>query len=127
MLEHDAQRRHANDSRGLHVFLVALHQRGATHRARVLHPARQGDGQDQHPEGQAVVRIRKHRARHAVDEQRDQDRREGQHHVTHAHDERINGAAHKARQQAEANADDERQQHRRKTHRQRQPRAVEQR
>ena len=74
---HDAQRRHAGDARGLHVFLVALHQRGAAHRARVLHPAGQRDRR-----GSARRRPRvscafgKHRAAHAGDQQRHQDRRE---------------------------------------------------
>ena len=55
-LQHDAQRRDADHARRLHVLLVALDHRRAAHRARVLHPARQGDGDDQHAEGERVVR-----------------------------------------------------------------------
>ena len=56
-------------------------------------------------EGQRVVGVGKQRAADAVDQQRDQDRRERQHHVAHAHDEGIDPAAGKARQQAQADAD----------------------
>ena len=46
------------------------------------------------PKRELVVRIaRQDRPRHAVDQQRHQDRRERQHHVAHTHDEGIEPAA----------------------------------
>jgi hypothetical protein len=70
----------ADHARRLHVFLVALDQRRAAHGARVLHPA-----------GQPMAMISTQKASvscafgasrgDAVDQQRDQDRRERQHHV----------------------------------------------
>ena len=102
----------ADDARGLHVFLVALHQRGAAHRAGVLHPAGRGDGEDQHVHRQLVVHaLRQRNARDTVDQQRDQDGREGQLNVGHAHDERIDRAADVAGDQSQRDADQHRQHH----------------
>mgnify|MGYP000676918417 CR=1 FL=1 len=53
MAAHDAPRRHARHTGRLDIFLVALHHGRAPHRARVLHPAGERDGDDQHAEGQA--------------------------------------------------------------------------
>ena len=51
-------------------------------------------------------------ARHAVDQQRDQDRREGELHVGDAHDEGVEPAAEVARDQPEGHAEHQREQHR---------------
>src|SRR5450755_480513 len=49
--------------------------------ARVLHPAGKRDGDDEHTEGERIVRTRKERAADARDQQRDQDRWKREHHV----------------------------------------------
>ena len=96
-LQHDPQRRHADDPRRLHVLLVPLDHRRAAHGARVLHPARQRDGDDEHAEGERVVGVREERVADAGEQQRDQDRRERQHDVADAHDQRVEPAADVAR------------------------------
>ena len=94
-----------------------------TVRAYCTQPGKR-DREHEHRKGQRVVRVGKHRAADAVDQQRDQDRRERQHDVADAHDEGIDLAADKARQQAEADADDHRQHDRRQADEHRDARAV---
>ena len=72
-----------------------------TVRAYCTQPVSEID-EDQHAEGHGVVRVGKQRAADAGDQQRHQDRREGQHHVAHAHQEGVDPAAAEARQQARA-------------------------
>ncbi len=93
MTAHDSQRRHADHARRLHILLLPFDHRRATDGARILNPAAKRDGDDQHREGQRIGRIRKDGTADAVDQQRDQDRRERQHHVAHPHDEGIDPAA----------------------------------
>ena len=108
---------HADDARGLHVLLVLLHHRRAAHRARVLHPVGQADREDQHRQHRdLVVRIARQRhAGHAVDQQRDQDRRERQLDVGDAHDERVDLAADVAGDEAERHAEHHRERDRRES------------
>jgi len=63
----------------------------------------------------------------AGEEQRDQDRGKRQHHVADPHDQRIEAAADVAGEEPEADADDERQQHRRAADEERDARAEHQR
>jgi hypothetical protein len=76
------------------------------------------------PKATTRARVGKQRAADAGDEQRHQDGRERQHHVAHAHQERVEPAAEKAGQQAEHDADDHRQHHRDDADDQRDARAV---
>jgi hypothetical protein len=94
-------REQADDARGLHVFLVALDQRRAAHRARELRPVGDADGEDHDVERDLVVHVARQRGARAVDQQRDQDGREGQLDVGDAHD-RIDRAAEIARRPARA-------------------------
>jgi hypothetical protein len=73
------------------------------------------------------VRVGKHRAADACDQQRDEDRRERQHHVADTHQERIEPAAKEAREQAEHDADEDRDHDRHQPDHQRDARAVDQR
>ena len=93
--------------RGLDVVLVALDQRRAAHGAGVLHPERQPDGHDENAEGGAARGCApfSERVHDAVDEQRDQDGREGQLHVGDAHDDGVDASAGIAGQQAERDAE----------------------
>jgi len=101
MAQHDAVRGHAGHARGLHILFLPLDQGRAAHGARVLHPARQGDRDDQNAERQPFVRVGKQRTADTRDEQRYQDGRKGQHHVAQAHQEGIEPAAAKASEQAQ--------------------------
>ena len=60
------------------IVLVALDHRRAAHGAGVLHPVGQADRDDEDPEPTARALARRNSARDAVDQQRDQDRRERQ-------------------------------------------------
>ncbi len=125
---HDAQRRHAGHARGLHVFLVALHQRGAAHRARVLHPAGERDATRSARRRPRVSCAFGNSARPTPaisSATRIAGKR--QHHVAQAHQEGVDPAAREARQQAQRDADHHRQHHRRHAHHQRDARAVHQR
>ena len=81
--------RHADDPRRLHVFLVLLDQRRAAHGARVLRPSsRCRSRRSARTARRCPVRSRgSDRARDAVDQQRDQDRRKRKLDVGDAHDE----------------------------------------
>ena len=60
----------------------------------------------EHEQGDRCVRVaRKNRPRHAVDEQRDEDRGEGQLHVGGAHDEGVETPAGIPRDQSQTDAD----------------------
>ena len=123
--QHDGERPPADDARRLHVLLLALDHGRAAHRARVVHPAGEADGEDQHRDGDVVVALGRQRdARHAVDEQRDQDRREGKLHVGHAHDQRVQPAAEVAGQQSQRYAEDQREKNRGQPDAERDARAV---
>ena len=124
MAAHDAQGRHARDAGGLHVLLAALDQRGAAHGARILHPAGQGNRQNQHAKGHRFVRIGKHRAPHTGDQQSHQNGGEREHDVTHPHQHAVHPTAQVARHQAQRDAYQHRQHHRRDTHDQRNARTV---
>jgi hypothetical protein len=65
--------------------------------ARWRTPARGGSSR--------VELVAEHRLRHAVDQQRDQDGREGELHVGDPHDEGVRGPADVARDEAEADAE----------------------
>ena len=119
--------RHADEARGLHVLLVALHQCRAAHRARVAHPVGDRHREDQHRERQHVVGLREHEAPHPVDQQRDQDRRERQHHVAQAHRQPVDDAAREPGHQAGGDAHQHGQRPRAQGHHQRDAGAVEQR
>ena len=94
MAQHDAQRRHADHARGLHVFLVALdHASSRAPCARTAPSRCSAIAMISTPKAKRVVRVGKQRAADAGDQQRDQDRRERQHHVAHAHDEGVEPAA----------------------------------
>jgi len=73
-----------------------------------------------------AVRIaRERRARGAVDQQRDQDRRKGQLDISHPHDEGVQPSARVTREQPQTHAEHHRQHHRGHAHQQRDARAVE--
>ena len=77
------------------VVLVLLDHDGAAHGAGVLHPEREADREDEHAEDRSLVDSwpPDDRLHDAVDQERDQDRREGELHVGDAHDERVDRAA----------------------------------
>ncbi len=126
MAAHDAGVGHAGDAGGLDVFFPPLDHGRAAHRAGVLHPTGEGDGQNQNPEGQGVMGIGKQGAAHASNQQGDQDGREGEHDIAHPHQKGIEPAPHEARQQPQGHADQHRQSDRGQADRQRNARAVHQ-
>jgi hypothetical protein len=78
-----------------------LDQRRAAHDAGKLHPVRQADGEDQHPDRHLVAVFRRRDALgDTEDQQRDQDRGKGQLDIGDAHDDRVGPAADIARDQA---------------------------
>ena len=92
--------------------------RRAAHRARVLHPAGEADGEDQHRDGELIVPVaRQGDARDAVDQERDQDRREGKLHVGDAHDDRVDAPAEVTGEESKRHAEHQRKQHRRQARR----------
>jgi hypothetical protein len=96
-----------------HIFLVALHERDAPHRPRILHPIGKADGEHQDPELAALDPVvLENRQHNAVDQQRRQDGRKGELDVGNAHDEAVNAAAGIAGAQAQREAYGHRQQHR---------------
>ena len=127
MLEHDAHRCHADDARRLHILLVALHERRTAHGACVLHPAGESDRDDQDAERERIVSVWKQGPADTGDQKRNQDRGKRKHHVAHPHDEGVDVPTRVARQQAQTDADQQRQHHRGKTDEQRNSRPVHQR
>ena len=90
MAQHDARRRRRR-SRARPARIPCCARPGSS-RARCARTCTQpvsAMANDQHGEGQRVVRVGEHRAADAVDQQRHQQRRERQHHVAHAHDEGV--------------------------------------
>ena len=89
--------------RGEDIVLVPLHQHLGAHRARELHPERGRDGEDQRRDGEKVMLGAVEQCeRDAVDEERDEDRRQAELNVGDPHDDRIDDAAEIAAQEAEA-------------------------
>ena len=86
--EHDRERPAADDARRLHVLLVLLDQvEPRTVRAYCTQPAKPIASISTEIAISSCSSARQRDARHAVDQQRDQDRREGQLDVGDAHDE----------------------------------------
>ncbi len=99
----------ADQASGLDVFLVALDERHAAHSARILDPVGQADGNDEDPEVAGVdLVVLEDGADDAVDQQRDEDRGEGQLDVGDAHNDRVDFAADITGDQSERDADAQR-------------------
>ena len=125
MAAHDAERRDADDPRGLNIFLIFFDHRRAAHRARVLDPIRRADRKNQHCQRDSVVgAARQHDPCDAVDQERNQNRGKGKLHIGDPHDHRVGASADVAGEQPERYADDDRQRDRCRAHEKRDARAV---
>src|SRR5690606_97756 len=121
----DGERAHADQARGLHVFFVALDHGGAAYRAGILNPPRYSDGEDKHIQGKAVMGIaRQQTARNAVDQQRDEDGGEGKLDIGNTHDDAVDAAAGIAADQAQRDADHQREHDGGQAHQQGDARAI---
>ena len=113
------------DAGGGHVILLPLDHGGAAHGAGKLGPVGQADCQDQHPDGCAFLLVgRDEAARHAEDQQGNQDGRKAQLHIGDAHDDGIPDAAQIAGDQAQPDPHDHGEQRGREADKQRNPRAI---
>ena len=125
MAQHDTRRMHADNAGGLHIFLGFLDHRRPAHDTGILHPVGQADGHDEHPDRHLFAHRRRNKpARHTEDQERDQDRREGQLHIGDAHQQAVDPTAAPACQKAQTDPQHHGKDHRRKAHEQRNPRAV---
>ena len=109
-----------------HIVFLLFHHDRATHGARVLHPVRQADGNDDDVHGHVVaVALGQHAACNTEDQQRHQNHGEGELHIGNAHEHGVKPATGIARNQAQWHANDERQRHSSHTHNHRHAQAVE--
>ncbi len=119
MFDHDAQGRYADDARRLHVLLASFDHRRTAHGTGVLNPTGQRDRDDQHAKRECVVGIRKKCTADTRNQERDQDRWEGEHHVADAHDQRVDPSTDVAGNKPQTDANQQRQQYRGAPHQQR--------
>ena len=112
MGQEDARVRKPDQPRRQHVIAVLFHHRRAAHGARILHPERQADRDDEHAERRLVaVRRLQQRVRDAIQQQGDQNGGKRELHVGDPHDHGVDPAAGISRDQAERDADRAAEQH----------------
>jgi hypothetical protein len=108
--------------RRLHVTLLPLDECAHPRRAGEGHPLGERDGADHHRDTEGLVRrTGEHAPRHAVEQHRHQDRREGQLGVGGAHQERVEPAAAVPAHQTGGEPEEHRQGHRREADAHREP------
>ena len=107
MPNHDRNLAPPNQARGLHVLLVLLDQRRAPHNARELHPVRQADGEDQHPDRHLITVLDRGDALGDPEDQHgNKNGRECELHIRDPHDDRFGPTAEVAGNQAQRHAED---------------------
>ena len=127
MPDHDGAAGSTGDAGGLHILLLQLDHRGAAYDPCILHPVGESDRDDDHVDRHPVVRLaRQGGACHAVDQQGDQQRREGELDVGDAHHDSVDDAAEISTGQPERHADGRRQQHHAEADHERRARSVDQ-
>ena len=126
MAHHDEPAGEADDPRGLHIFLVRLHQRRAAGDAGELRPVSQADGDDDDVDREFLAHFqRQSGAADAVDQDGEEDAGDGQLHVGDPHDDRVRRAADISGDDAKRDAEHHAEADRRQPDDDRQPPAIE--